>query len=243
MKVDYTTYSLKDLLDVKSRIDVERFPENYEALIDEIERRRRSGNLHGNNTDHLINNYDYDDDDDEEDLFFLDFKPNGNKKRRRFVICAALIITAWALLLIGKDYWVTSLDEVRKYDTTVSSMKCVITDVENEETDEVRRYIDLDVMSDIDRFTAFDISQRMCNTIKSEYPTGSPISIWHKDGIIYQLKSDERMLLSYRLLKSRIRAFQTQDMYFYIFGLLFFWALAFKTVINAISPGTFTKED
>lgn len=243
MKLDYTTYSLKDLLETRRRIDAERYPENFDALVNEIERRRRCGNLHGSNTEHLSGYVDTDDEEDEADTLFVDFKSNGHKKRRCFVITAVLATSLCILALIGNEYWVTSLDNVRQYNTTVSDMRCVVTDIEDEETGKVRRYIDLELSSGADLFAAFDINHRMCQTIKQEYPSGSNIKVWHQDGVIYQLKSDDRMLLSYRLLKPRIRAFQTQNTLYYIFGLFFIWLLCFKTFVNAVSPGTFTKDD
>lgn len=241
MKIDYTTYSLKELLETRRRIDAELYPENFDALVNEIERRRRCGNLHGSNTEHLTGYVDTGD--EEAGTFFVDFKSNGHKKRRRFVITAVLVATLCILALIGNEYWVTSLDNVRQYNTTVSDMRCVVTDIEDEETEKIRRYIDLELSSGADLFAAFDINHRMCQTIKKEYPSGSNIKVWHQDGVIYQLKSGDRMLLSYRLLKPRIRAFQTQNTLYYIFGLLFIWLLCFKTFVNAVSPGTFTKDD
>ena len=242
MKIDYTTYSLKDLLETRTRIDSERYPENFNALVDEIERRRRCGNLHGSNTEHL-GGFNNDDEDDEADTFFIDFKSNAHKKRRRFVITAVLAATLCILAFIGNEYWVTSLDNVRQYNTTVSNMRCVVTDVEDEETGNIRRFIDLELSSGADLFAAFDVNHRMCQTIKKEYPSGAQINVWHQDGVIYQLKSDDRMLLSYRLLKPRIRAFQTQNTYLYFFCLICLWMLSFKTFVNALSPGTFTKDD
>ena len=38
---DYTTYSLKDLRDVKKRIDSQKFPDRYQLVIEEIARKEQ----------------------------------------------------------------------------------------------------------------------------------------------------------------------------------------------------------
>ena len=40
MKIDYTKYTVPELLDVNENIDAEQFPERYNLLQEEIERRK-----------------------------------------------------------------------------------------------------------------------------------------------------------------------------------------------------------
>lgn len=221
---------------MRSRIDVERYPKNYEAIVDELERRRRVGNLHGSNTDHLA----WPEDDDDDDEFFFEFSAVGHKKRRRFFIGIFLLFNVIILGTVVPKYFVKSLNSTHQYNTSLTAFKCNRNEVE--ETGSIRVYHDLDIISGDDLFVAFDISPRMCLALMSDYKMGDEISIWHHQGIVYQLKVGERVLVSYRYLKSRIRDVQTEDVFMYWAILILVWFVLFKSVINAISPGSFVKD-
>lgn len=240
MKIDYSTYSFKDLVDVKNRIDADRFPENYNDLMTELDCRRRSGNLNGAYNEKI--HVDEEDDDKDNDIFLFDFSGFGHKKRRITFLIAFFILNVVMLAIILPKHSVKSLDNVNQYNTSISSLKCIREEVENEETGAVRVYYDLEVTSHNDKFIAFDVGKGMCNLLPRDYQTGADITLWHHDGIVYQLKAKSRMLLSYKYLKPRIRAVQTQGIYWYWLGLLMCWIVLFKSLVNAISPGTFTKD-
>ena len=240
MKIDYSTYSMKDLLDVKSRIDADRSPENYDDLLTELERRRRSGHFHG--TYYQAENFfDDDEEDDNEESFMFDFSVVGHTKRRYIFIGAMLLVSLIMLMMIVPTYMVKSLDDVRKYNTTLTDFKCYREEIENDETDGVSVFYDLKVTSGNHHFMAYDIGSRMCRVLESDYKMGTEISIWHLDGVVYQLKSLDRMLVSYRYLKPRIRTIQTSDVSVYWIVLIMLWILFFKSFVNAISPKTFTR--
>lgn len=228
-------------MDVKRRIDAERFPENYNDLTNELERRRRSGNFNSVHQE-STNFFDDDEEDDKDDTFFFEFSAVGQKKRRRSLIGIFILINFVILALVLPTYMVKSLDSVRQYNTTLTAFKCHREYIENEETDVVKIFYDLEVASHNDKFMAYDVGKRMCTVLINDFKTGDNLSIWHHEGVVYQLKSNDRMLLSYRSLKSKIRAVQTDNASFYWFMLLAIWILMFKSVINAISPGTFTKD-
>lgn len=241
VKIDYSTYSLKDLVDVKNRIDVERFPENYDDLLNELERRRRSGHVNGfYNKQRNLSDGDDDNDNTNEGIIF-EFGVVGHKKRRITFLTAFFVFNLVMLAIVLPKYSVKSLSSVHKYNTLVSSLKCIREEIENEDTDAVSVYYDLAVISHDDKFTAFEVGKRMCNVLSRDFKVGDDITIWHHEGIVYQLKAKSRMLLSYKYLKPRIRAVQTLDTYFYWFGLFMFWVVLFKSFVNAMSPGTFTK--
>jgi len=240
VKIDYSTYSLKDLVDVKSRIDEDRFPENYHALMTELDCRRRSGNFDGAYSEPL--NFFDDQEDDEDKSLVIEFSTVGHKKRRVMFVAAFLIFNAVMLAIVIPKYFVTSLDKLNQYNTSVSSIKCLREEVENEETDAVSVYYDLNVTSHDDQFIAFDVGKYMCEGLTKDYKTGDKITVWHSEGIIYQLKSESRMLLSYQYLTPRIRAIQTQDSFFNWAILLVVWIGFFKSLVNAVAPSTFTKD-
>jgi len=242
VKIDYSIYSLKELVDVKNRIDEQRFPENYHALMIELENRRRSGNFDGAYREPL-NFFDAEDDDVHEDKsLVIEFSAVEHKERRIIFVIAFLLVNAVMLAIVVPKYFVKSLDSVNQYNTSISSINCQREEIENEETDVVSVYYDLNVTSHDDQFIAFDVGKYMCNSLTKDYKTGDQITLWHDDGIIYQLKSKSRMLLSYQYLKPRISAIQTQGSSFNWVMLLVIWVGFFKSLVNAIAPGTFTKD-
>lgn len=238
MQIDYSKYHLEDLLDVKENIDAQMYPERYQHLCEEIELRRKKGEF-----DEL--ELDEDDDDDEEDDFFIEFSSQGSGTGRKLFICAFLLVNLAILAFIIPKYMVSEIKDIHKYTTTIDSVECHKEELIDEETDRVSTFFDLHIGVQQDSFSAMGISQSRCNKIARDLAAGSEVSIWHEDGLIHQLASGNKNLLSYAYMKPKVRKLRAEKVEIFWLSLLALWILPFKSLANAVAPGTFVsdKED
>ena len=237
MKIDYTKYTVPELLDVNENIDAEQFPERYNLLQEEIERRKTNKEFY-----QQIEEYDENEDNDfEANEIIIEF--SSEDRSRKLFIGAFFLINLAVLAYMLPKYIVTDISDVHEYATEIDFIECREIDVINNETDEVSTYFDLNMTSFGSPFSAISIDGGKCHKLAKELKVGSTVSIWHEDGLIHQLKYNDKMKLSYAYLKSKVRNFRTGDVDFYWFGLVFLWVALFKSLVNAIVPGTFLSKD
>ncbi|WDD99633.1 hypothetical protein [Thalassomonas actiniarum] len=232
--IDYSKYSSQDLLDVKENIDAEKYPERYQRLCAELELRHKNGEL-----DQLE---DEDEDEDDEDDFFIEFSSEGKGAGRILFICAFVLANLAVLAFIIPKYIVTDIADMHKYNATIDFIECHKEEILNEETERVTTYFDLIIGVDQDAFSALSISAKRCKTIANNLSVGTEVSIWHEEGLIHQLASNNRTLLPYQYMKPKVRKLKADSVDIYWVGLLLLWVLSFKSLVNAVIPGTFTAD-
>ncbi|WDE04846.1 hypothetical protein SG34_026625 [Thalassomonas viridans] len=172
MQIDYSKYSLYDLLDVKENIDAQRHPERYQRLCAEIELRRKNGEFEEIELEE-------DEDDDEEDEFFIEFSSEGSGTGRKLFIFGFLLVNLAVLALIIPKYMVSDIKDIHKYTATIDTIECHKEEIVDEETDRVSTYFDLHIGIEPDIFSAVNISQGRCKKIARNLAAGSEASIWH----------------------------------------------------------------
>lgn len=171
--------------------------------------------------------------------FFLTFDKKGYG--RWLFIAAMLITTIYLIAYILPKYYVASLDEVNKYVTKTVSADCQIERVEHPHTEALINRYHLRVQSYRDEFWAFDAGKNDCTFLPKVLEKAEVATIWHKNGLIYQLSVDGQKRLYYGTLKYRIETLQTEGLVSYWLTLIWLWGVGFLSFCNAIAPGTFTR--
>lgn len=236
MLIDYTKYTVDELLDVNENINKDKYPERYKQLCDEIQRRKDIGEFE--KREQKIEELQ----DDDGDEIIIEFSPNGSATSRTIFIVVFFIINILVLAFVLPKYIVTDISDVHEYSTIIDFIECHKEKITYSKSDKVDTYFDLKIGSFQDSFIAAGISESKCKILARDFNVGSKVSIWHEAGLIFQLKSDNEMLLSYQYMKPKIQAVQTSDLGFYWFGLLALWLMFFKSLVNAFFPGTFTSD-
>lgn len=239
MFIDYSRYTVDELLDVHENIDRESYPDRFQALCEEIQRRKDNGEYEKR----LEEIAEYEEDDDNEADFIIEFSSEGSGTIRKVFIAIFMLLNVIILAVVIPKYKVPELQQIHEYATEVGTVECKIEQVVDDETDKIYTYYDLNVESYQSVFTAVDIDGKTCQSIEKYLQAGDSISIWHERGIIYQLKAQNRVLLSYKYMKPRVRELNTYDAHMYWIGLLFLWGVLFKSLVNAIVPGTFISQN
>ncbi|QYJ81283.1 hypothetical protein [Shewanella aegiceratis] len=236
MSVDYSKCTLDELLDVNDNIDKEQYPDRYQQLTDEIKRRRAAGEVASSRQgppDWL-----YDDEDD----VFIEFASDGPKGSRYLFIFLFFMVNLIFLAYVLPKYHVAELADVHEYSTTIDAIQCRSSEVIDEETGGT--FYDLEITSFQDNFYAVNIGASKCHRLAQSLKVGEKIAIWHEAGLILQLKAANKTLLPYKYMKPKVRQFQTSYLIYFWFGLLIFWGGLFKSLVNALVPGTFkARED
>jgi len=234
--IDYTKYTLDELLDVNENINKDKYPERYKQLCDEIQRRKDIGEF-------IVKEKMIEDlQDNDEDEIIIEFSPSGAGIFRIIFLVGFFLINILVLAILLSKYTVTDISKVHEYSTIIDSVECQREEVTYSKSDRVDTYFHLNIMSYQDLFTADRISESKCRMLARELNVGTKVSIWHEDGLIFQLRSDTETLLSYQYMRPNIQTVQTSNSSYYWFGLFIFWIIFFKSLINACCPGTFTKE-
>ncbi|RLV58977.1 hypothetical protein D5018_14480 [Parashewanella curva] len=238
MFIDYSKYSTEELFDVYSNIDKENYPERFQALCDEIEKRKKTEQF---KTVHkAIEEDKYADYEGYELGFAIEFSSEGSGAYRKLFIGIFFLINIITLGLVINKYTVSSLSNIHQYNTQIQSAVCKVETIKDEKG-YIQTYYDLRINSYQDTFLALGINKNKCENIARTLRSDLEISIWHKDGLIYQLKSNNVELLRYNYMKLKVRAMQTYDVYLYFLGLLFLWGIFYRSLVNAFSPGTYTS--
>ncbi|WP_133407235.1 hypothetical protein [Parashewanella tropica] len=236
MSIDYAKYTLDELLDVERNIDRVIYPDRYQLLCDELAKRKQNGEY-----EQLQRELE-DDEDYEKRSFVIEFSAEGSCFNRILFIASFFTANLIILGTLIDKYTVTNFSNLHQYTTQVDSARCKREKVVDDEGD-TYNYFDLHIQSYEDRFSALSINQQKCRNFAKNLTNGINISIWHKDGLIYQLKQNDRMLLSYNEMKPKIWDLQVTNSDWYWLSLLLIWVLFFKSLVNAFSPGTYTQDD
>ena len=235
VSINYSNYTLEELFDVNENIDKDMYPERYKQLCEEIERRKQSGEFE-RKVKEIEDNKGEDDDENE---FIIEFSSEGIS--RKLFILGFILTNLIVLALVLPKYIVSDLTNIHEYSTEIDSIECHKEKVIDDETDKVYTYFDLNINSYQDTFSAIGIGEGKCENLARYLKVGSNVSIWHEDGLIHQLKSKDKMLLPYVYMKSKVRELRTEGVNFYWFGLVALWFMLFKSLANAVMPGTFTS--
>lgn len=62
----------------------------------------------------------------------------------------------------------------------------------------------------------------MCKYVAQEISKDKRVSIWHEDGLIHQLSSNNELILSYKLMRPKVKDFRTRGDNFYLILLVMF---------------------
>jgi len=238
MTINYSNYTVDELLEVDERIDKDKHPQLYKKLCDEIQRRKENGEFEEKKQElddeniHSSFNLEY----------IIEFSKEGSGKTRKIFILMFTLINIISLSFLIPKYIVPDLSSTHKYLTKIDSIECDTREIVNSETDDVYEYSDLNLTSYQDNFYAIGISRKKCKVLSNNLTVGSDVFIWHDNGLIYQLKFNNETLLSYNYMKPRILQLKTDDVLLYSMYLIAFWGLFFKSLVNAISPGTFVSK-
>ena len=154
----------------------------------------------------------------------------------------ALINLIFLAFIIPK-YIVKDISQIHEYSTQLASIECKEIELIDEETDKVTVVFDLNIHATGNVYSAVGIDKTKCQQLAKTLHSGDDVSIWHEEGLMYQLNSAQGILLSYQYLTPKIKALKSENVSFIWFGLLAVWAFLFKSLLNAISPGTFSKSD
>ncbi|WP_026301386.1 hypothetical protein [Colwellia piezophila] len=236
MSTNYSNCTLDELFDVNENIDKDKYPERYKQLCDEIQRRKDSGEF-----ERKVQEIEEQENDDDENEFIIEFSSEGKGTNRKLFILGVILINVVVLALVLPKYIVSDLANIHEYSTEIDFIECHKEEVIDDETDKVYTYFDLNIGSYQDTFSAIGIGEGKCKNLARDLKIGTNVSIWHEGGLIHQLKSENSVLLPYIYMKPKIRELRTDDVNFYWFGLVALWFMLFKSVANAVVPGTFTS--
>ncbi|KGJ95197.1 hypothetical protein [Colwellia psychrerythraea] len=237
MSINYSNYTLDELLDVNENINRDMYPERYKQLCEEIQRRKKNGEFERKAQEIK----EKEDEDDEENEFIIEFSSEGKGTNRKLFILVFILINMVVLAFVLPKYMVSDLSNIHEYSTEIDFIECHKEEVIDDETDEVYTYFDLNIGSYQDTFSAVGIGEGKCKNLARDLKVGTNVSIWHEGGLIHQLKSKNSMLLPYAYMKSKVQDLRTGDANLYWFGLVALWFMLFKSVANAVVPGTFTS--
>lgn len=232
MKIDYTKYTVSELLDVQDNIDQLAHPERYQLLCEEINFRKSNGEYNA-----YLKSFTTDESEDEDELIIEFSKGHKSWSRRAFIGFFALIHLIVIALVIPK-YLAPSLSDMTEYKTDISHAQCNVEEYEDSETDRIYYFYDLN----FDVFSAINIGQTICQKLAKALPTYSQVSIWQSEGYVYQLAVDAKIVLPYEKMKKSMVELQTDGIEMYLFLLIGLWFIGFKSLANAIKPASFTKD-
>lgn len=234
-KINYRKYKNAELLHARYRINQQVFPGRYQQLCDEIARRKQNGQLKVEKSS-VIDHVSFW---DRRELI-IEFTQTHKVLRITFLVLYVLS-NIIAFTFIASKYWVTDFSKLHQYTAVLDQATCRKDTVEDEETGKIDEYYDVVVSIYPEIFLAPNLPASTCNKIAATLTPGSQISIWHQDGLIHQLVLDQSTLLSYRDMKSKIRDFNSRGYLFYLFSLFGIALIFFKSLYNAVYPGTYKK--
>lgn len=230
----YGSYSTIELLEVQQNIDRDKFPSRAAQVDAELEQREKNGeDIHAENTkyDEHKNIFHYMDEEEAGFELILDFQGNENILFRRLFICVLIAVHVFVFGMIWSKTSIPEYQELPDYLINVENVRCV-----------TRGHNDLIIESYGYNFYAVDIRRSLCRKLARIIPKESDVKIWHLDGIIFHLTLDDDVLLSHEYLRNHYRSNRIERQKGWFVFLFIFWIFFFKSAINAIWPGTFTRE-
>lgn len=263
---DYSTYSLTDLKDFRAHCNSTKYPEKA-RLLDEAIRRRQANLTEEPREVPSINLQRLDKPGSSRTIFdddtFLppvgeyaqllpvfdrwgliaDFDgPDSTTKRMLFVILLLLLSLLFIFPTIP-NYPTKALAQTHRFDVVPSSVLCQ-QHSPSTITGPNQFFFDLHIRAGNDMFTALNVPQAHCQQIAKQMKTPSKLSLWHHRYLIHQLGSEgkEDNLLPYQQQVKQTKAVidaKNGSHWLNAIGLLILWLLAFRTLVNAIKPGSF----
>lgn len=237
-QIDYRQYKDDELLDVERNINKQAFPERYKQLCDEISRRKKLGCF---NLKPQLKENEFDRDYWRRSGIIFEFSTIPIVWRMTFV-GAYLLVNVALLAWVMPHYWVSSLDNLHRYNITVDQIECRRDAVENQQTGEINDFYDIVISAYPNTFVAPNLHRSKCKQIAATLTSGMLVSIWQQDELIYQLQMNQQMLLSYDYMAPKVRNFRTRGQLVYFFILFGLGILSFKSLYNAFIPGTFKQQ-
>jgi hypothetical protein len=228
----YENYSLAELLEVQENIDRDKHPKRAAKVDTEIVRRHKNG-------EKIKKQYDLDDDEDDEDdesnELILDFQGDGRQTLRWLFLATVILLHIGAIGWISHQLSIPKHTDLPDYLINVERARC------SSKGSGDTRYYDFVVQSYGYQFYAVDIRRSLCHNLAKSIEQGSDVKIWHLDGIIFHMEQDDKVLISHNYLRSNYRGNRMSHLDHWVAIALIFWAVFFKSFINALRPGTFVK--
>lgn len=231
----YANYTLAELLDVQGNIDKDRFPNRAAKVDAEIQKRIAAGEKPEKQDP--FHHYKEDDQEDEDSLeFLLDFQGEEKQAFRKFFITMIVVVHLIAGGYIYHQLRIPEYAALPQYLINVEKTQCLKMGSKD------HRYYDFVVHSWGYKFYAIDIRQSLCSRLQRETPKDIDLKIWHQDGVIFHMMVGDKVLLSHQYLRSNYRGNRISRLTGWYMLPLLFWILMFKSVVNAIRPGTFIAD-
>ncbi|MCC2606405.1 hypothetical protein [Planctobacterium marinum] len=227
----YARYSLAELLEVKENIDRDKFPNRAEKVDAEIQKRLDAGEK-----PEQFETQDDEVDEESSEAFILDFQGAERQTFRKFFLGSVVLLHLLLAGFISHKLHIPEIDSLPQYLINVETTRC------QKMGSREYPYYDFVVHSWGHQFYAVDIKGQLCMRLQRDIPKDADLKIWHDNGVIFHMTLNDKVLLSQQYLRSNYRGNRLEQLKAWWMLPLLFWVLMFKSVVNAIRPGTFTKE-
>ena len=229
----YASYSLEELLEVQNNIDRDKYPNRAEKVDAEILKRKQAGETVSPQFRSYVEDHPEDSDSDLELL--LDFQHPQQQMMRGLFLTAVIIVN---LVILGTFYQklhVPHYQSFPEYLIKVEKAHCHINRYDG------NKYYDFIIQSYGYQFYAIDLKPHLCKTLPKRIAALSDVKIWHDSGVIFHMTQGDKVLLSHDYLAHNYSSNRMSHLmpWFFLYGIA--WIIMFKSVANAISPGTFPK--
>ncbi len=230
-EIDYSQYTLEELFDVQRVIDKEHHPERYQSLIKEIESRKLTPEYIKEKCKHdfITHREKYDDDYDYEDIVELQHQVGQYLSNHKWlmVLLAAVFVTinVGILNVLISNNSTLSLKDIHVFQTQLDDARCRKEVVYLGDTDNTKTYFDLVLNSYPHEFVALNVTEKTCKKILRKVLPTNLVEIGHVDGLIHQLKFEDKVLLSYQFMKPKVISYKNSKSDGYLFWLIITWAI------------------
>lgn len=231
MDINYSNYSLEELFEAKESIDKSKYQSRYQAILAEIELRKKQGEQVPVVDDEL----------EEKQFWQKLFVYNFSDKKYRVTFALGFTIVCLHLLSnILPALFHTKLSNLPPYETTIDLVLCKSIPYTYKGKD--RTSYDFKLKSYGFSFYVVDMKKGPCQNAASQLKKGDTVTIWYENDLIYQLAHGDNMILPYDSTKRYVWHEKLNMVFVYIFILFLFVNLFFKSFINCFSPNTFIVE-
>lgn len=229
----YSTYSLVELLQVQQSINRSKYPNRAAKVDEEIERRKQNGET----VKEQIDIWEEEDDDEEFEGFIWDFQEPEKQTLRWLFLSTVIFLHVLVIGYLWREASIPEYTELPVYLINVEAPQCKARGPRD------NRYYELVIKSWGYNFYAVDIRKSLCQKLVKTIPKDADVKIWHLDGIIFHMTLDDKVMISHHYMRSRYRSNRLSHQHHWIPITIVFWVLFIKSFVNAISPGTFIKDE
>lgn len=124
MSINYSSYTLDELIDVYHHIDKEQYPERFKRLCDEIDKRQQGISTHYLDSSNLDYFEEDDEDDDESNDFIIDFESSKLTPSRLIAGVLIALVNIVILSYLLPKYHVKPLADTHQFMTTIDAAQC-----------------------------------------------------------------------------------------------------------------------